>query len=369
MTLMSNPKCIICGHINRMDAAVCAMCDARLNDPFGAETGASGTAGDASAASGDASGAGGDASGAWDACGPSYAYGEETRAGALPTDIPSPRFQGAGDVIGPTLEVYRKHFPAIGLIVLAATLPLVVLEYGAASLTGMGMSGEAAARTIGSGGGGFALGGGGTLLYWCAVLLSSSLMSGALVYAVIEVQRTGTAKAADCLRWGLSKMPKVLLVYMLHALIVYGVPAAVFGASLLIFGPLAIFVLLLLILPWIVVILMFSLVVPAAVAENRGIVESFTRSSELTRGNKGLIFLTYFLWGIITTVVGLLITGSFAFGHGLGSIAGVIVLTLVSELLKSTTFVLTTFIFLGILTERRQGFGNRVVTPDDVAAR
>jgi hypothetical protein len=359
---MSNPKCIVCGHINRMDATVCEMCDTRLNDPFGADTGASGMGGDVY-------GVGGGASGAWDAGSTSYAYGEEPRAGALPTDIPSPHFQGAGDVIGPTLEVYRKHFPVIGLIVLAATLPLVALEYGVASLTGMGLGGEDAARTVGTGGYAFAFGAGGTLFYWCVVLLGNSLLSGSLVYAVIELQRTGTAKAADCLRWGLSKMPKVLLVYMLHALIIYGVPAAVFGASLFILGPAAMIVFLLLILPWIVVVLMFSLVVPAAVAENRGIVESFMRSIELTRGNKGLIFLTYFLWGIITTVVGLLITGSFAFGHGLGSIAGVIVLTLVSELLKSTTFVLTTFIFLGILTERRRGFANHVVTPDDVAAR
>jgi hypothetical protein len=354
---MSNPKCIICGHINRMDATVCEMCDTRLNEPFAANAGASG-------AEAGAFGAGADDN----AGGPAYVYGEEPRAGALPTDIPSPHFQGAGDVIGPTLEVYRKNFPLVGLIVLASTLPLVALEYGVQILTGMTGTVEG---PVGPSSTGFALalGASGTLFYWGAILLGNSLLSGALVYAVIELQRTGTAKAADCLRWGLRKMPKVILIYVIHAAIVYAIPIALMVASALILGPLVALVFLLLILPWIIVTLMFSLVVPAAVAENCGVIESFKRSVELTRGNKGLIFLTYFLWGIITTVVGLLITGSFAFGRGLGSIAGLVVLTLVSELLKSTTFVLTNYIFLGILKERRQGFSNRVVTPEDVAAR
>src|SRR5207302_11161839 len=107
----------------------------------------------------------------------------------------------------------------------------------------------------------------------------------------------------------------------------------------------------------------FALAVPAAAAENRGIIESLDRSKKLTDGYKGLIFLTYFLWGLVVFVVGLIVSGSFALGGGQPSVVALLLQTLIQEVLKSTSIVLTVFIFLGLLNEHRHGFDTHVFTP------
>lgn len=324
---MSSPRCVVCGHVNRAGAEVCELCDARLG------AGAPGVA-----------------------AAPAETRGEETRAGALPTDIPSPHFKGVGDVISPTLGVYRRHFPVIGLLVLVTTLPLVALQYGFfrfLSLTGPvevtdeGIGGNLSLFALMSVSGGLA-----SLLSMAAM----ALLSGALAYAVVELQRTGRAGVGDALRWGLKMLPKVFVVNLLYTLTTF------LGF-------------LLLIVPGIIFSLMFALVVPVAAIENRGVFESFHRSAQLTNGYKGLIFLTQFLWGLLALVVGMIVTGSFAFGNeGAAPAVSLFLQSLVEQLLQSTTVVLTVFIFLGILNEGRHGFDNRVITPppapgEEAAAR
>jgi uncharacterized membrane protein len=100
---------------------------------------------------------------------------------------------------------------------------------------------------------------------------------------------------------------------------------------------------------------------PVAAAENRGVSESLKRSAQLTQGHKGLIFLTYFLWWLLTSAVSLFITYSFSAGGGWSG-AAVVLQTLVVEFLKSTTYVLTAYVFLGILKERGHAGGAQAAT-------
>lgn len=321
---MSNPRCAVCGQVNRLGAELCELCDSRLDE---SQPGA-------------------------------YAarfHGEEPRAGALPTDIPSPHFQGAGDAISPTLEVYRKNFALVGLLVLATTLPLLLIQF----LTSRTVE-PAGTGGIGAGAGGYSLytlTDGGWGFYWVMSLLANSLLEASLVYAVIDLQRAGASSVGACLRRGLGKLPRVLGLSLVCYLMVYGGAFLLVALGWVLLGPAGAFILLLLlVLPYIVVTLTLSLAVPAAVAENRGVFDSIGRSAELTRGHKGLIFLTYFIWSLVTTVVGLVVTASFL-SRGVGgwsSSPAMFLQTFVGELLKSTTYVLTTYIFLGILKERRQ---------------
>jgi Uncharacterised protein family (UPF0259) len=318
---MSSPKCVVCGHINRVGAALCEMCDARLPASGASETGR----GDGPHAD------------------TSYARGGEPWGGdALPTDIPAPLFQGAGDVIAPTLEVYRKHFPLIGLLVLATSLPLVLLQYGAYLLLTPGMDG--AVVNVGTDAGLLGLVTGGALLSSLVAMLGNALLSGALVYGVIELRRTGGAKAGDCLRWGVRKLPKVFLVQLFFTI----VTTAGF---------------ILLIVPGIILSLIYAVAAPVAAAEDRGVFDSFRRSAELTRGYRGLIFLTYFLWWLLIFVVSIIVTGSFAFGGVSDSFAVLFFRTLVEQMLQSSSIVLTVFIFLGLRREAEHGFDHHVVTP------
>src|ERR1044071_2919405 len=106
---MTNPRCAVCGHVSRVGAAACELCDTRFDahGPFGAS------------AAGEPFVSGAESSGD---------FGGRAREGALPTDIPSPRFLGVGDVVSPTLKVYRKNFVLVGKLVLATTLPLAFLQ-------------------------------------------------------------------------------------------------------------------------------------------------------------------------------------------------------------------------------------------------
>lgn len=368
---MTNPRCAVCGHINRVGTAVCEMCDTRLDAPGGARAAASTGAGGETY--GDAAGSADD--------GPAYAGtgeegaafpGEERRDGGLPTDIPAPQFKGAGDVISPTLEVYRKHFLLVGLLVLVTTLPLVLLQYllhatvatGGFEDDGVGGIGATAVVT----------GVAGTVLHWILTSVGGALLSGALAYAVVQIQRTGAARAGESLMWGLTKLPKVFAVTLIDYLLVYGGPGLVMGLLFVVLGPVpAFFLFMLLLLPWIILVLTFSLAVPAAAVENRGVIESFTRSVELTKGNKGLLFLTYFLWGVVILLLNLLTWGSFYYGgdgHAEFSFVPLLVQMLVGGMLGSSTYVMTVYIFLGILNERRQGFAaNAYATGPGSAAR
>lgn len=360
---MTNPKCGVCGHVNRVGTAVCEMCDTRFDAAGGARDASHGAGGETY---GDAAGSAYAGSGDEGAAFP----GEERRDGGLPTDIPSPQFKGAGDVISPTLEIYRKHFLLVGLLVLVTTLPLVLLHYWFYVAIYSGELEGPAGGSIGAAAVGAGIGG--TLFYWILTALGNALLSGALAYAVVQIQRTGAAGAGASLTWGLTKLPKVVAVTLLSYLVMYGAPALVTGLLVLTLGPAAFLVVLLLILPWVVVTLMFSLVVPAAAVENRGVIESLTRSVELTKGNKGLIFLTYFLWSILTGVLNLLVSWSFYYGgSGSGpdvSFVALLVQMLVSGMLNSSMYVLTVYIFLGILNENRQGFAAHAYTPDPRSA-
>lgn len=333
---MSNPVCAVCGHTNRVGAEVCEMCDTRL-----------GGAGEAGPPSGQ----------------PFHSQGEEPRGGALPTDIPLPQFKGAGDVMAPTLEVYKRNFPLVGQLVLVTALPLAALQIGAYYLLTNWTNRppnditDADARMI-------VLAGpfSGLLSFLLATVLNS-MLTGALAYAVVELQRTGGAKAGDCLRWGLKKLPKVAAINFLYLLLLGGVGAVLVGGSILLLGPLGIIVVVLLLVPWIVFSLMFSVIAPVAAVENRGVVETFRRSAELTRGYKGLIFVTFFLWGLLVSVVNLVVTGSFALGGAHSSAVSMLLQALIGEMLQSTTFVLTIYIFLGLLNEHRAGFDTRAFMP------
>ena len=58
----------------------------------------------------------------------------------------------------------------------------------------------------------------------------------------------------------------------------------------------------------------------------------------------------------------------FALGGMKDSVAPLILLVLIQQMLKSTTTVLTVFIFLGLLHEHRHGFDTRAFTPQPADA-
>ena len=313
---MTSPHCEYCGHVNRPGARLCDACDFPL---------------------------GGDRTAGW--ADPSrdagWAASDPFVQGAPGGAIPAPPFKDVGDVLSPMLAVYRKHFTLVGILVLLTTLPEALLQYSARSLTpsepahpSFGVVGLAVASTV---------------LFWLLSVAGASLLSGSLVYAVVDVQRAGRASARECLVRGLKVLPKVFVTSLC-----YGVVA--FAGYLL------------LLVPGVIFSLMFAVCVPVAVIEMRGPVEALARSKEMTKGYKGLMFITYFLWWVLVMVLTLLVTWSFTTSDNLDPLPTLLLQTVVVGMLNSSLHVLTVYIYLGLLRERHTGFQANAFTPGPEAA-
>jgi hypothetical protein len=318
---MSNPKCLICGHINLVGAMLCDMCGSNL----------------------------GTQRADYDSSRPFSAGDTPPREGALPTDIPSPYFKGVGDVVSPTLEIYRKHFLLVGALVFVAALPVVFLQYGSYILVAAqtaAMDLETASFSDPEGAAIVSLaalyGAGAAVLTILVSMAGNAFLTGALVYGVVELQRTGEAKIGDCISWGVRKFPIMFVANLLYWLIL------MVGYVLLV-------------VPGVIFSLMFCLTMTIVAAEARGPIDALKRSYELTKGYKGLVFLTFFLWGILIFVLTTIVNGSFAFA-GNWYIGSLLIQTLLSNMLQSSTIVLTIFIYLGLLNEARTGFSTRSFT-------
>jgi hypothetical protein len=323
---MNNPICAVCGHVNHVGAVVCETCDARLDaagragdaDPFGGAREPFDSDGESSRAASDTPGPGGDWSPA--------------------DDIPAPPFQSAGDVISPMLAVYRKHFTLVGILVLVTTLPQALLQYSVLDMTGTAAVFDGGGGIGGGTGGGHVAGRGLiNVLLWLLTMVGGALLSGSLVYAVVDLQRAGRASAGECLSRGLKALPKLFLVTMLYTLV------TVAGYVMLI-------------VPGVIFSLMFSVCVPVALVEGRGPVAALKRSYALTQGYKGLIFATYFLWGLLVAALSWGVAWSFANDAKLGLLPTLLLQTAVLGMLNSSLNVLTVYIYLGLLRERRSDF-------------
>jgi hypothetical protein len=119
-----------------------------------------------------------------------------------------------------------------------------------------------------------------SLLSGVANMVLTLIATGAIIYGVIQQMRGHHVSMGDCLAVGLKRLLPVIGVA-----IVVGIAIAI--------G------LVLLIVPGIILMCMFWLAVPAAVIEQAGVGQAMSRSTELTRGYKGTIFLIVFLIGIV----------------------------------------------------------------------
>ena len=121
-------------------------------------------------------------------------------------------------------------------------------------------------------------------------------------------------------------------------------------------------------MPGIIFSLMFAVAVPAAVVEGRGPIAAMQRSYELTSGYKGLIFLTYFLWGVLVFVLNWVIQWSFLSTGGLDLLPRLLLQTAAVGMINSSLHVLTVYIYLGLLSERRSRFRANDFAPGARAA-
>jgi len=311
-----NSQCSYCGHVSHPDSEACERCDFPLgvddaHNPAGV---------------------------------PPHAY-NYAHAG----HVPQVRFEGAADVIGPMLEVFRKHFQLVLILVVVVTSAEVLLRYLLARAVSQDAQFVDATTGVLSSNIFSPLWLPGVGPAWLVSVAASALLTGSLAYGVLDLQTAGATSAGACLRRGLKSLPKLFLIALICKV------ATTFGYAMLV-------------VPGVLVSLVLAVAIPAAVAENRRTFESLNRSSELTNGHKRLIFATYFLWGLAVIAVSYVVAYSFTYGGQRGSLAAVAAQALVNGVLDSTTAVLSVFIFLGLLNEKGQGLDARVFAQGPAAA-
>lgn len=145
---------------------------------------------------------------------------------------------------------------------------------------------------------------GGALLMW----LPTYVLIGALTHGSVVYLSGDRASLASCLGTGFGRSLPLLALGLLSALGMF-------------------FFLLLLVVPGIMAAVRWSVAAPALVVERTGILESFTRSGDLTRGNRWRIFWLFVIWAIVGYIFQICVAALFAFSFGamnmFGSAAGV----------------------------------------------
>jgi len=189
-----------------------------------------------------------------------------------------------GRVLGRTFPIWLRNFVPFMILSLVIYSPMLAFAVLAVPDTIGGLRAYRAVLFI---------------LGW----LLGIVVTGALVFGVFRQLRGQPAGLVDCLRVGLARLFPVLAVGILVGLIV-AIPlvlAAVLGG---IFGRngMALAVLIA-VVPAISLFLRYWVSVPVAVVERPGVVASLRRSADLTRGNKGSIFVVLLVLGVLQWVV------------------------------------------------------------------
>jgi hypothetical protein len=123
-------------------------------------------------------------------------------------------------------------------------------------------------------------------------LVLSLIATGAVTYGVVQQLRGQPASLGSCISVGLARLPAVFVVGLLVGLCV------VVGLFLLI-------------VPGLIFLCMLWVSVPVTVIEQPGITASLGRSSQLTKGARGPIFLVLLVLGVINWIVNFLVTAVF----------------------------------------------------------
>jgi hypothetical protein len=237
-------------------------------------------------------------------------------AESLPVDFYVRPFEFIGDVLTPTLKIYRDNFPLIAKIILTSAVPLVLLQ-SIFTLAGLDEGWEWLAQSLMNVAGG-------------------SLLAGALIYALVKFLRSGVnPSVAESYGWGLKKWLTLL------------------GCTIC-FNFITSIGYLLLIIPGVILSLKYALVIPVAAMEDTGVTDAFTRSDDLTKGYRWQIFGTQFVLGALVLLISIVTTYSYGSIDGMAkSFLWLMIYGITMQILQSATIVLSFFIYLGILANAR----------------
>ncbi len=285
---MTNVKCNLCGAMNDVADEVCKVCGTGLQwHPLYDES--------------------------------SPLFGDDDQGAPRPWHSVIKRFDGAGDVIGPTFSLFFRNLWLITKIVFVIMAPFEVFK----------------ALSLGTREPDWQLGVGIVALQ----LLSNVLIVPALFYSLMQVMKTGSAPSVnEAYRWGLSKIAKLSL-------------SAIMSWFLIGLGTL------LCIVPGVILSCAFDVVYPVAVFEKHSPVDVLKRSYELTEGYR----LNIFLGGIVMAIVGSVCTAPASLAvaalavNGMNALPLQIAAAIYTDIVAEIQTVFSLVVYLSILRTLGRG--------------
>lgn len=242
---------------------------------------------------------------------------DEPNTRVVTDDIPP--FTGATDGIGPTFHLFRRNLWLITKIVFVIVAPFEIfkaLSFGQRDMDWQLPFGLFVMQFIGN-----------------------FLIVPALFYSLLKVIQTGTAPSLnEAYLWSLSKLPKLAV-----ASIVSGILTMI-GFALLI-------------VPGLILCCVFAVVYPVAVFEKGSAIDALHRSAQLTKGNRGSIFLTYVVIFILVAVINMAISGvgSVFLLNGINFWPVEVLIAVGGDIFSEAFTVLSLVIYLGILRTLASG--------------
>lgn len=148
------------------------------------------------------------------------------------------------------------------------------------------------------------------IVYAIAFIITMLTSQSAIILKAAAMKRGRSMSLTDALTEGIRRVPSLFVVVILVGVIVAGplfliIGALVFASLSLLMAVLAL-VLLVWFIPMIYIGIRLALYAPACVLENLGPVECMRECWRMTKGNFWLIFVTGFLLGIVSMVMGLI---------------------------------------------------------------
>jgi hypothetical protein len=180
-----------------------------------------------------------------------------------------------------------------------------------------------------------------------AALITSAILQGALIYATVQDLNGQRAGIGDSLATGLRNFLPLIIVSILWAI------GVVCGFILLI-------------VPGIILLCIWCVAIPALIADRTGIFGAFSRSAELTRGNRWRIFALGVVLFVLSLVIGTVfnaVLGVNAFGGDVGGIVAratsplFIILTVIRGLITSVIGSALVAVLYIELRRAREGAG------------
>lgn len=194
---------------------------------------------------------------------------------------PHLRQRTAFEIVDVSIQVFRRHYATFVMLVALGAIPTWIVLWLSGFMTFLSTYNPAAGLPTSA----FDVG---TFAWFPITWFWAWVVRGAVVVAASDAYLTGIVDPARALRVGVSKaLPNILVGILLGVAMFFGMFAVLIGA--------------------IYVYLRYFAAVPAVLLEDKGPVDAFHRSRDLSQGSKWRILGTLFLtWVIFWVVVVLL---------------------------------------------------------------